>query len=80
MWKVTRSKWNSMITEYFWLQLYDMGLEDMWFQQDGGTSHTANVTINLLETKFGKRVICLKTVEQRFDIESTGRSHCTFNS
>ena len=29
----------------------------MWFQQDGTTSHTANVTINLLETKFAERVI-----------------------
>ena len=26
-------------------------------QQDGATSHTANVKINLLETKFGGRVI-----------------------
>ena len=45
------------IAEYFWLQLDDMDLEDMWFQQDGATSHTANVTINLLETKVGERVI-----------------------
>ena len=33
--------------------LNDMDLEDMWFQQHGATRHTANVTINLLETKFG---------------------------
>ena len=46
-----------MITEYFWPQLNDMDLEDMCFQQDGATSHTAIVTINLLETKFGERVI-----------------------
>ena len=32
-------------------------MEDVWFQQDGATSHTANVTINLLETNFGERVI-----------------------
>ena len=38
-------------------QLDDMDLEDMWFQQDGATSHTAILTINLLETKFGERVI-----------------------
>ena len=37
---------------YFWPQLDDMELEDMWFQQDGATSHTANVTIY-----FGERVI-----------------------
>ena len=29
----------------------------MWFQQDGATSHTANVTINLLVTKFAEGVI-----------------------
>ena len=48
---------RSMITEYFWPKLYDMEMEDIWFQQDGATSHTANVIINLLETKFGERVI-----------------------
>ena len=37
-----------MITEYFWPQLGDVDLKDM--------CHTANVTINLLETKFGERV------------------------
>ena len=42
-----------MITEYFWPQLDDMVLEDMWFQQGDVTSHTAN----LLETKFGERVV-----------------------
>ena len=52
-----------MITEnfcIFWqpnIQLDDMDLEHMWFQQDGAISHTANVRINLLETKFGERVI-----------------------
>ena len=46
-----------MITEYFWTQLDDMYLEDMYFQQDSATSHTPNVTINLLGTKFEERVI-----------------------
>ena len=46
-----------MITEYFWSQVDDMDLDDMYCQQDGATSHTASVTFNLLETKFGERVI-----------------------
>ena len=46
-----------MITEYFWPLLDDMDLEDMWFLQDGAINHIANVTINLLETKFGEYVI-----------------------
>ena len=29
----------------------------MWFQQDGATSHTARVTIDLLKGKFGELVI-----------------------
>ena len=54
---VNGNRHRSMITEYFWPQLDDMDFEDMWFQHDGGTSHTANVTMKLLETKFGERVI-----------------------
>ena len=58
---VNGNRYLSMITEYFWPQLDDMDLElefgAMWFQQNDATSHTANVTINLLETKFGERVI-----------------------
>ena len=48
---VNGNRYRSMKTEYFWPQWDDMDLEDMWFQQHGATSHTANVTINLLETK-----------------------------
>ena len=47
----------TMLTEYFWPPLDDMDLEDMWLQQDGATSHTPNVTINLLETLFGESII-----------------------
>ena len=31
----------------------------MWFQQDGATSHTARVTIDLLKVKFDERVISI---------------------
>ena len=34
-----------------------MDLGNMWFQQDGATSHTAHVTNALLKTKFDERVI-----------------------
>lgn len=54
---VNGNRYRSMITEYFWPELDDMDLDNMWFQQDGATSHTANVTIDLLKTKFGERVI-----------------------
>ena len=32
-------------------------MDNMWFQQDGATSHTAHVTIDLLKSKFDERVI-----------------------
>ena len=32
-------------------------MNDMWFQQDGATIHTARITIDLLKDKFGGRVI-----------------------
>ena len=57
-----------MVSEYFWPQLNGMNLEYMLFQQDGTTSHTANVIISLLETKFGERVISRNgPVGWRFD-------------
>ena len=52
---VNGNRYHSMITEYLWPQLDDM--EDMLFEQDGATSHTVNITTNLLETKCGERVI-----------------------
>ena len=44
-WTVLLPWWSrpARYCEYFWPQLDDMDLEDMWFQQDGATSHTANV-------------------------------------
>ena len=34
-----------------------MDLENLWLQQHSATGHTANVTFNLLETKFVERAI-----------------------
>ncbi|GFS46285.1 putative DD41D transposase [Trichonephila inaurata madagascariensis] len=46
-----------MIIDYFWPELEYMDLDSMWFQQDGVTSYTAHVTIDLLKNKFDERVI-----------------------
>ena len=32
-------------------------MDDIWFQQDGATCHTANVTTDLLRTVFENRII-----------------------
>lgn len=54
---VNGERYRSMITDYFWPELDGLDITDMWFQQDGATSHTANVTMDLLKSRFGERVI-----------------------
>lgn len=54
---VNGNRYRTMLTDYFWHELDGIDLDDMWFQQDGATSHTAHVTIDLLKSKFGERVI-----------------------
>lgn len=51
------NRYRTMITDYFWPELEDMDLTNMWFQHDGATSHTAHVTIDLLKSNFDERVI-----------------------
>src|SRR6476661_2142954 len=46
-----------MISNFLWPELEDMDVDDMWFQQDGATCHTANETMALLRDKFNGRVI-----------------------
>ncbi|KAI8123095.1 hypothetical protein CVS40_6188 [Lucilia cuprina] len=38
-------------------QLHDLGLINMWYQQDGATSHTARITMQLLQNLFPQQVI-----------------------
>ena len=46
-----------LLEDYLWPELDEHDIEDMWFQQNGATSHTARVTIDVLKSKFGERVI-----------------------
>lgn len=54
---VNGDRYRGMLQRYFFDQLHGLDINDMWFQQDGATSHTAGVTIDLLQSKFGERVI-----------------------
>ena len=47
-----------MINQFLFLEVDDINEEDIWFQQDGTTCHTANATINLLKEKFGDSILC----------------------
>lgn len=47
-----------MITEFFLPQLDELGLKNMWFQQDGATAHTARATTDILKKAFPGPLIC----------------------
>lgn len=42
---------------FYGLNWFSLDLENMWFQQDDGTCHTANDTINLLNEKLADSII-----------------------
>ena len=54
---VNGNRYRQMLTDFLWPKLTQLDLDNMWFQQDGATSHTANDTIELIREKFGDRVI-----------------------
>ncbi|GFU12704.1 uncharacterized protein TNCV_2585571 [Trichonephila clavipes] len=46
-----------MITNFFISELNNHDFQELWFQQDGATCHTARATIDLLKDTFGDRLI-----------------------
>ncbi|GFV09052.1 putative LOC100569746 [Trichonephila clavipes] len=46
-----------MITNFFIPELSNHDAQELWFQQDGATCHTARATIDLLKDTFGDRLI-----------------------
>ncbi|GFV55743.1 uncharacterized protein TNCV_755431 [Trichonephila clavipes] len=46
-----------MITYFFIPELNNHDVQELWFQQDGATCHTARATIDLLKDTFGDRLI-----------------------
>lgn len=54
---VTGERYRAMINEFLWPELDAMDVDDMWFQQDGATCHTAHATIEVLREKFNGRII-----------------------
>ncbi|GFW84248.1 uncharacterized protein TNCV_4879111 [Trichonephila clavipes] len=46
-----------MITDFFIPELNNHDVQELWFQQDGATCHTARATIDLLKDTFGERLI-----------------------
>ncbi|GFS67722.1 uncharacterized protein TNCV_4363911 [Trichonephila clavipes] len=46
-----------MITNLFTPELNNHDVQELWFQQDGATCHTARATIDLLKDTFGDHLI-----------------------
>ncbi|GFX70338.1 uncharacterized protein TNCV_2955581 [Trichonephila clavipes] len=46
-----------MITKFFIPELNNHDVQELWFQQEGATCHTARATIDLLKDTFGDRLI-----------------------
>ncbi|GFX49952.1 putative transposable element [Trichonephila clavipes] len=46
-----------MITNFFIPELNNHDVQELWFQHDGGTCHTARAPIDLLKDTFGDRLI-----------------------
>ncbi|GFS93848.1 uncharacterized protein TNCV_5053161 [Trichonephila clavipes] len=45
------------VTNFFIPELNNHDVQELWFQQDGATCHTARATIDLLKDTFGDRLI-----------------------
>lgn len=54
---VNGERYRQMLTNFLWPNLDALDLENMWFQQDGATCHTAHETVAVLQEKFGERII-----------------------
>ncbi|GFT95430.1 putative transposable element [Trichonephila clavipes] len=54
---VNGDRFRTMITNFFIPELTNHDVQELWFQQDGATCHTARATIDLLKDTFGDRLI-----------------------
>lgn len=54
---VNGEHYRAMLSDFFFEQIEEEDLDDIWFQQDGATCHTANATINVLRPTFQNRII-----------------------
>ncbi|GFV68448.1 uncharacterized protein TNCV_3129041 [Trichonephila clavipes] len=63
-----------MITNFFITELNNHDVQELRFQQDGATCHTARATIDLLKDTFGDRLI------SRFGPVNWPPRSCDFNT
>jgi len=54
---VNGERYRAMLNEFLLPKFEEEDIDDIWFQQDGASCHTANITIDLLRTVFENRII-----------------------
>ncbi|GFX53071.1 uncharacterized protein TNCV_1655301 [Trichonephila clavipes] len=54
---VNGDRYRAMITNFFIPELNNHDVQELWFQRDGATCHTARAAIDLLKDAFGDRLI-----------------------
>ncbi|GFX93079.1 uncharacterized protein TNCV_140231 [Trichonephila clavipes] len=54
---VNGDRYRAMITIFFIPELNNHDVQELWFQQDGATCHTARSTIDLLKDTFDDHLI-----------------------
>ncbi|GFS55398.1 DUF4817 domain-containing protein [Trichonephila clavipes] len=54
---VNGDRYRAMITNFFIPELNNHDVQELWFQKDGATCHTARATIDLLKDTLGDRLI-----------------------
>ncbi|GFW63206.1 DUF4817 domain-containing protein [Trichonephila clavipes] len=54
---VNGDRYRVMITNFFIPELNNHDVQELWFQKDGATCHTARATIDLLKDTFGDHLI-----------------------
>ncbi|GFV36669.1 putative transposable element [Trichonephila clavipes] len=54
---VNGDRYRAIIANFFIPELNNQDVQELWFQQDGATCHTARATIDLLKSTLGDRLI-----------------------
>ncbi|GFT23396.1 hypothetical protein TNCV_2016651 [Trichonephila clavipes] len=65
---VNGDRYRAMITNFFIPELNNHDVQELWFQQDSATCHTARATIDLLKDTFGDRLFTFWTCELASEI------------
>jgi transposase len=74
---INGERYRDMISTQLWPKLEDTEIDNLWFQQDGATCHTARQTLALLHEKFPQRVISLHG-DQEWPPRSCDLTPCDF--